>query len=46
MNDLAEDGWELDEAVVNWWGGAELFSDALVRQPPPVPDDDESEPPR
>ncbi|RJT04393.1 DUF4177 domain-containing protein [Halococcus sp. IIIV-5B] len=25
LNDLAADGWELDEAVVNWWGGAELF---------------------
>lgn len=25
LNDLAADGWELDEVVVNWWGGAELF---------------------
>ncbi|SFK60203.1 protein of unknown function [Halogranum rubrum] len=25
LNDLAADGWELDDVVVNWWGGAELF---------------------
>lgn len=25
LNEFALDGWELDEAVVNWWGGAELF---------------------
>ncbi|MFC6724727.1 DUF4177 domain-containing protein [Halobium palmae] len=25
LNELAADGWELDEAVVNWWGGADLI---------------------
>ncbi|WP_231190393.1 DUF4177 domain-containing protein [Haladaptatus sp. DYF46] len=25
LNDHAADGWELDEVVVNWLGGAELF---------------------
>lgn len=25
LNELAAEGWELDEVVVNWWGGAELF---------------------
>ncbi|QLG26181.1 DUF4177 domain-containing protein [Halorarum halophilum] len=25
LNELAHDGWELDEAVVNWWGGADLI---------------------
>ena len=25
LNDLAADGWELDEVIANWWGGAELF---------------------
>ena len=25
LNKFAANGWELDETVVNWWGGAELF---------------------